>query len=639
MRDNNNVQYFNEHDARNITVNKMASKTHLRVAVCVRVSTEHEEQMNALDNQIKWAKDLIDDNKDKWIFDDNKDLYIERGISGTSLRNRKVFNDMITKAKNGEYDLIVVREVCRFMRNAKITLNLVDELLECGVEVFFVNDGIRTRNTDDYFKLTIMAQYAEQESRKVSERVFSGQAIARSNGILFGNGNILGYRHIKGEKSCDSRYEIVEDEAKIVRLIYDLAYKGYGGTKIRNYLNEHGYKTSEGKSKWQVSTIQRILHRATYMGSLQCFQSYTCNPLTHARENVPKDERRLYDMNGKIPVIIEPELWYAVQEKISSRTCSYWNNDRVKTMGTRTSGDVYCRKMRCGCGRRFRIDGEHRYDDAKKNRLTYRCYNLVEDGSKEVRLENSKKLDDNCCIDGIRDWKLCMCTLEVFKRLEYDIVGIRDKVVQIINDNYVNEVGMGYSGANEQYVRKELDALKKKSKRLLDAYLDGVVPLDAYKERKAKMEAEIEELNESLDEAGQRQEEYGKKEKVLKAVQAFVDEMLKFPIVDGYEYAVPDALIDTYVNSIKVCANNIYEYNIRVNPNASVQLPIKPEVEFNPQLDSKTLIIDNSDCVLLGEVEITYEDARNYVRNAQRGSKVVKAQFEKPIRIKIYASL
>ena len=258
MRDNNNVQYFNEHDARNITVNKMASKTHLRVAVCVRVSTEHEEQMNALDNQIKWAKDLVDDNKDKWIFDDNKDLYIERGISGTSLRNRKVFNDMITKAKNGEYDLIVVREVCRFMRNAKITLNLVDELLECGVEVFFVNDGIKTRNTDDYFKLTIMAQYAEQESRKVSERVFSGQAIARSNGILFGNGNILGYRHIKGEKSCDSRYEIVEDEAEIVRLIYDLAYKGYGGTKIRNYLNEHGYKTSEGKSKWQVSTIQRM---------------------------------------------------------------------------------------------------------------------------------------------------------------------------------------------------------------------------------------------------------------------------------------------------------------------------------------------------------------------------------------------
>lgn len=133
-----------------------------------------------------------------------------------------------------------------FISNSKLTLVLVDELLECGVEVFFVNDSIWTRNTDDYFKLTIMAQYAEQESRKVSERVFSGQAIARENGVLFGNGNILGYDLIKGKKSKETTYIINEEQAKTVRLIYELALKGYGAKKIKRYLQDNGYKTATG---------------------------------------------------------------------------------------------------------------------------------------------------------------------------------------------------------------------------------------------------------------------------------------------------------------------------------------------------------------------------------------------------------
>lgn len=184
------------------------------------------------------------------------------------MKNRPEFQKMIQSAKEGQYDLIVVREVCRFMRNAKITLDLVDELLDYEVEVYFVNDGIWSRNRDDYFKLTIMAQYAEQESRKTSERVFSGQAVARENGNIFGNGNILGYRMIVGEKSKDSHYVIVEDEAETVRKIYELAFKGFGIKKIKHYLegtNPDGkeYKTATGNTKWYASTIQRILRRPT----------------------------------------------------------------------------------------------------------------------------------------------------------------------------------------------------------------------------------------------------------------------------------------------------------------------------------------------------------------------------------------
>ena len=185
-----NPQYLNKHDARNVSSKRKVKIGKKRVAIYVRVSTQHEMQINALSNQKQWAIELAQDHKD-WIFNTDKDLFVDEGISGTLFENRPQFSEMINKAKSGVYDLIIVREVCRFMRNAKLTLNLVDKLLEYDVEVYFVNDGIWSRNEEDYFKLTIMAQYAEQESRKISERVFSGQAIARENGVLMGNGNIL----------------------------------------------------------------------------------------------------------------------------------------------------------------------------------------------------------------------------------------------------------------------------------------------------------------------------------------------------------------------------------------------------------------------------------------------------------------
>ena len=110
------------------------------------------------------------------------------------------------------------------MRNAALTLSLVNELADCGVEVYFVNDAIWTFRREDYFKLTIMASYAQQESEKISERVFSGQAISRKKGIHYGTGNILGYDLYKPDAKSSERttYILNEEQAETVRLIYSL---------------------------------------------------------------------------------------------------------------------------------------------------------------------------------------------------------------------------------------------------------------------------------------------------------------------------------------------------------------------------------------------------------------------------------
>lgn len=634
-------QYLNKHDARTVSQSRAVITGKRKVAIDVRVSTEHEQQIDALENQVQWAKELAADHSN-WIFDPDKDLFIEKGLSGTSMKNRPEFQQMISLAKKGVYRLIVVREVCRFMRNAKITLNLVDELLECGVEVYFVNDGIWTRNPDDYFKLTVMAQYAEQESRKTSERVFSGQAVARENGIIFGNGNILGYKMIVGEKSKDSHYEIVEEEAETVRTIYNLALRGMGIKKIKHYLEGDNpeskvYKTAEGNTKWYESTIQKILRRPTYMGTIEHFQSVTENPLTHARRSVQKEQRVRYDLRAKIPCIIKPAVWQAVQDAIDSRTNQNFNGTgRTGKNGKSNNKNVFCRKMRCGCGRRFKYDEETKPDGI---RGTFRCYSLIDDGGKKEREKRSEILNDDCSINGIRDWKMDFITLEVFKYLEYDTEKIKGILIDIINKSFVGEGITRYSEEDILKFRKEMENLNNKNERLLDGYEDGIFSKEKYLERKSRNDKEINRIQEIINKTESVNDKDEQRKKTLQAVQKFIEKALEFPKVDGYKTKVPDALIEAYVNSIKACANNIFEFNIRINPDAPVQIPIKPDDEFNPQYDSAKVFLDNSGASLIAEFKLTYDDAKRYTSIMKGKNKVKRAHFDKPITVRVYANL
>ncbi|MBO5072574.1 MAG: recombinase family protein [Eubacterium sp.] len=279
-----------------------------------------------------------------------------------------------------------------------VHMNVVSVRDDNNNETYFVNDGIWTFKADDYLKLMIMSQYAEQESRKNSESVLSGQATPRSNGVHFGNGNILGYDLVKGEKSCDTTYKINEEEAATVRKIFELSLKGYGMKRIRQYLEDHGYKAAQGKYKWYESTIERILRRRTYMGEYEYLQSVTSDPLKHSRIGFSKG-----DATGK-------------------RTAKGYAGNK----------DIYCRKLRCGCGRRFRKDMQ-----AVNHTSTYRCYQLVDDRNQEERARRSEILQDNCSVYGIRDWKLDLFTLRVFDYLECNIREVKERLLAVVDNAFV----------------------------------------------------------------------------------------------------------------------------------------------------------------------------------------------------------
>ena len=194
-----------------------------RVVFYGRVSTEHEAQLSALENQMQWYDDVADRNPNWYVIK----KYIDEGITGTQAKKRPAFLRMIQDAKQKKFDLIVTREVCRFARNTVDTLVVTRELKEYGIEVYFVEDNIWTMDGDGELRLTIMATLAQEESRKISERVRAGQKISRDKGVLYGSGNILGYDRDKAKGT----YVINEEQAETVRMIYDMYSAGKGSKK------------------------------------------------------------------------------------------------------------------------------------------------------------------------------------------------------------------------------------------------------------------------------------------------------------------------------------------------------------------------------------------------------------------------
>ena len=227
----------------------------LRVTFYSRVSTDLKEQETSLENQIYYYKELIQ-NTPSWTYVRG---YVDDGVTGTSTTKREDFNRMIEDGLNGKFDLILTKEVSRFARNTLDSIYYTRELLKNGVAVFFETDNINTLYPDSEFKLTIIASLAQEESRKTSQRIKWAKKRAIEQGKIYIPPNMQGYRMV------DGRVEIVEEEAKFIRRVFDLYLQGYGFRLMGEKLAEEGYLNSNG-NPYNISSLRKILTNPRYKG-------------------------------------------------------------------------------------------------------------------------------------------------------------------------------------------------------------------------------------------------------------------------------------------------------------------------------------------------------------------------------------
>ena len=272
----------------------------LRVAAYARVSTEQDEQESSYEAQVDYYTRYIK-NHDGWEL---AGIFADRGITGTNTKNREEFKKMIDAAMSGEIDLILTKSISRFARNTVDTLQTVRKLKEVGVEVIFEKENLHSLDPKGEVMLTIMSSLAQEESRSISENVRWGKKNSMANGnVYMPYGHFLGYR--KGE---DGRPEIVEEEATIVRDIYNAFLAGKSITQIANDLTARSIPTPGGKKKWSISTVRSILGNEKYKGDARLQKTYTVDYLSKkVRKN--NGERTIYEVSCSHEPIIQPDLF------------------------------------------------------------------------------------------------------------------------------------------------------------------------------------------------------------------------------------------------------------------------------------------------------------------------------------------
>lgn len=511
-----------------------------------RVSTEHEAQLSALENQMQWYDDQLK-RHENWTL---VNRYIDKGITGTMAKKRPAFMKMIEDAKKGGFDLIVTREVCRFARNTVDTLEYTRKLKKKGIEVYFVDDNIWTYDPDGELRLTIMAALAQEESRKDSERVKAGQKISRDNGVLFGNGNILGYdlhRNIDADgkwKPAENTYVINPEQAETVRMIYDMYFAGLGYTKICKELCRLQRKDAYGKVSWCASKISRILHNMTYAGYKGYLKSFTDDFLEHSRvKNLDRDTH-MY-IKGDWEPIIPEERWHEIQKLCGEKSLKVNIDGKNKVKGKRKTEDVWLRKLRCSCGSTFRRN------KWRTNKLTqevvfgYQCYNQVNNGSIKLREKYGLDTEGYCSIPMVGDWKLHFMAKTILEALWLDRQDAVDEAIQLIKDNYVEESDTGLDRLQNSNLETTIARNESRMKQLLEMRMDNEITKDEYAQLREQLEAEIKECKAQLEQTAEVEEIHEDLDTKLKEIKKTLEMMIDF---SGNQ--VDEAIIDKLVYKV-----------------------------------------------------------------------------------------
>lgn len=286
----------------------------LNVAYYARVSSLKDEQLNSLDNQINYFESLINNNP-KWNFVKG---YVDEGISGSTVKSRKNFLQMIEDSKYGIFDLIITKEVSRFSRNLYDSIKYTQELTNNNVGVYFETNNLNTFDNNSEFILNLMSSLAQEEVKRLSSRIKWGAHNAQKRGRVLGS-HTFGYKKKNGVLMID------EYESKIVKKIFDYyVNNNIGIDKISYLLGEENILNKNG-NLIDASTIKRIIRNPKYKGVYQGHTTEVIDYKTKKRIQIDDEEKVIFKSN-EIPAIVTEEIWNKANEILNSRKTSANSN-------------------------------------------------------------------------------------------------------------------------------------------------------------------------------------------------------------------------------------------------------------------------------------------------------------------------
>ena len=493
----------------------------LNVGYYARVSTDKDDQLNSLENQSNYFREMINENKNWHLVGE----YIDEGISGTSVKNRDNFLKMIDDSKNGKLDLIVTKEISRFSRNVVDSIKYTEELLNNGTVVFFISDNINTIYPDSEFRLALMSSLAQDEVRKLSERVKFGIKRMIKDGKIIG-GNLTGYYR------KDGKMIINEEEKEIIEILFNLYATGkYSFESISNILYKKGYKNKNG-NPYSGTTLKKLLinprFKGYYTANLTRIESYK----THKKINIPKEEQIIYKTDLIEPIVSE-ELWNKAnnlyKKRYSERKMNITTQQKIIDKGK------YTNKIFCGEHNTLfiRCSGSSR-----RNNPTWVCKKYKENGviSCNSPIIKEKVLD-----------KFISNVLEEY--LKDNIKLIKNEII-----NLYNEVFFMVDNKLKISMEKELEELNIKRDKLINLNISNIISNDELEYKLNRNRIEINKLMERISNIDDKKDNY----KRLKDIELEIDNISNV-------YNNLNIYINLFIDKIIVARlNTRYKMNFKI---------------------------------------------------------------------------
>ncbi len=380
-----------------------------KVAAYCRVSTDSEDQLNSYEAQIAYYTDAIAKNPN-WTF---AGIYADEGITGTATVKRKDFLRLMKDCEKGKVDFILTKSVSRFARNTVDSLVWTRKLRAKGIGVYFEEQALDSLKAENEMLIGLFSVIAQSESENISANVKWGVQQRMRSGTYMTNFNCYGYR--KGE---DGIPVVVEEEAKVVRKIFQLFTDGNSMKQIKEILEAEQILTYSGKSLWDFEVIRHILTNEKYVGDVILQKTFRTNCIDKkTRQN--RGELPKYLVSNNHPPIVDRDIFNIVQVEIASRSSKRSKSDFALTERGKHSGKYALSDILiCGsCGSHYKRKGKTQ----NGQRIVYwRCINRIEHGTK-------------ICKDsiGVEEKKLhaaiCRCLSKMMNN--------RDEVVELIRSN------------------------------------------------------------------------------------------------------------------------------------------------------------------------------------------------------------
>lgn len=510
-----------------------------KVAAYCRVSTDSSDQANSFESQQRYFRQYIEHNPDWELFE----VFADEGISGTNTKKRKEFNRMIDSAKNGDFDLIITKEISRFARNTLDSIFYTRELKKYGVGVIFMNDGINTLDGDAELRLAIMSSIAQEESRKTSERVKWGQKRQMEQGVVFGR-SMLGY-DVK-----DGKMTINEEGAEIVRLIFHkFANEGKGTHVIARELAEAGIHPMCVK-EWSNTVILRVIRNEKYCGDLVQKKTYTPDFLSHEKKYNRGQEEFVIIKDHHEP-IVSRELFEKANHILDEKSLSQ------KGKAKYSNRYIFSGKIKCGkCGSSFVARYKTRKDGSRYK--AWRCYQSAKHGRK------------GCSCESIRNEDVIYIMYLVCRQLKYN----RRKIINNLTNAIESVLMAEWNKTSTDELTTEIEELTRKRTELIELYTSGDISKEEFTELRQKYSTEIDSIKSTLNGMEVQQNMKNQHSKLMEDIKKSIDELINgVQYEDEFYGRILDKIVVNDKNHIDVYLNMLpYKWSYAVSSGAEMAI-------------------------------------------------------------------